>query len=87
MPRSAEAESRAGQGPLLSVSFQLMFEVEDDEAGLRRGDVIQEVHRQRVTSVSEFNRVARDLGKQPVLLLVNRGETRCMSLSKASRTP
>ncbi len=43
------------------------------EAGLRRGDVIQEVNRQRVTSVSEFNRVARGLGKQPVLLLVNRG--------------
>ena len=43
------------------------------EAGLRRGDVIQEVNRQRVTSVSEFNRAAGELGKQPVLLLVNRG--------------
>jgi serine protease Do len=43
------------------------------EAGLRRGDVIQEVNRQRVTSVSEFNRLVGGLGKQPVLLLVNRG--------------
>jgi len=43
------------------------------EAGLRRGDVVQEVNHQRVTSVSEFNRAAVTPGKQPVLLLVNRG--------------
>jgi serine protease Do len=43
------------------------------EAGLRRGDVVQEVNHQRVTSVSEFNRAAVTSGKQPVLLLVNRG--------------
>ncbi len=42
-------------------------------AGLRRGDVIEEVNRQRVTSVSEFERAVAQSGKQPVLLLVNRG--------------
>jgi serine protease Do len=43
------------------------------EAGLRRGDVVQEVNRKRVTNVTEF-RQAVDQGKgQPVLLLVNRG--------------
>jgi serine protease Do len=43
------------------------------EAGLRRGDVIQEVNRKRVANVTEF-RQAVDQGKgQPVLLLVNRG--------------
>jgi serine protease Do len=43
------------------------------DAGLRRGDVIQEVNHQQVRNVSEFNRAIGQLGKQPVLLLVNRG--------------
>jgi serine protease Do len=42
------------------------------EAGLRRGDVIEQVNRQPVTTVSEFDRVVKAAGKQPVLLLVNR---------------
>jgi serine protease Do len=43
------------------------------EAGLRRGDVIQEVNHQPVRNVSEFKNATAQLGKQPVLLLVNRG--------------
>jgi serine protease Do len=45
------------------------------EAGLQRGDVIQEVNRKPVTSVSEFQKAIREAGKQPVVLLVNRQGT------------
>jgi serine protease Do len=44
-----------------------------EEAGLRRGDVIQEVNRRPVTGVSDFERAVRQMGKEAVLLLVNRG--------------
>jgi serine protease Do len=44
-----------------------------EEAGLRRGDVIQEVNHKPVRSVSDFERAVNQLGKQSVLLLVNRG--------------
>ena len=43
------------------------------EAGLRRGDVIQEVDRKPVTNVASFERAVREAGRKPVLLLVNRG--------------
>jgi serine protease Do len=43
------------------------------EAGLRRGDVIQEVNRRAVASVSEFERAVRQSSREAVLLLVNRG--------------
>ena len=43
------------------------------EADLRRGDVIQEVNRKPVRSVSEFSSAISQLGKQNVLLLINRG--------------
>jgi serine protease Do len=44
------------------------------EAGLTRGDVIQEVNRREVRNVQEFRR-AMDAarGDQPILLLINRG--------------
>ncbi|MDX2152412.1 MAG: DegQ family serine endoprotease [Bryobacteraceae bacterium] len=42
-------------------------------AGLRRGDVIQEVNRQPVASIQEFQRAVTAAGDRPVLLLVNRG--------------
>jgi serine protease Do len=45
------------------------------EAGLRRGDVIQEVNRRPVTNVSEFRRAVRQAGNQPLLLLINRQGT------------
>ena len=45
-------------------------------AGLQRGDVIEEVNRQTVTTVAEFERAAR-AGDESVVLLVNRdGRTR-----------
>ncbi|MBI3279164.1 MAG: Do family serine endopeptidase [Acidobacteria bacterium] len=43
-------------------------------AGLRRGDVIMEVNRQPVTSVTEFDRALGNARGQQVLLLVRRGE-------------
>ncbi len=44
--------------------------------GLRRGDVIQEVNRQKVNSVSDFERAVRASGTKPLVLLVNRrGQT------------
>jgi serine protease Do len=42
------------------------------EAGLQRGDVIQEVNRQPVTSVNEFERAVAQAGAKSVLLLVSR---------------
>jgi serine protease Do len=42
------------------------------EAGLRRGDVIQEVNRRAVASVPEFERAIRQAGREPVLLLIHR---------------
>jgi serine protease Do len=45
-----------------------------DEAGLRRGDVITEINRQRITNLNDFNRIiARIKPGDNVLLLVNRG--------------
>jgi serine protease Do len=48
-----------------------------DEAGLERGDVIQQVNHQPVTSAQEFSQMVRGAKKDsPVLLLVNRnGDT------------
>jgi serine protease Do len=42
------------------------------DAGLQRADVIQEVNRQPVNSVSDYQRLIRQVGKQPVVLLINR---------------
>jgi serine protease Do len=43
------------------------------EAGLQRGDIIQEVNRRTVTSLEQFRAAVRDAGNQPILLLVNHG--------------
>jgi serine protease Do len=43
------------------------------EAGLQRGDVIQEVNRHAVNSVDQFRAAVRDAGNSPILLLVNHG--------------
>jgi serine protease Do len=40
--------------------------------GLERGDVIEEVNRQRITSVEEFERAIRQSGGTSTLLLINR---------------
>jgi serine protease Do len=43
-----------------------------DDAGLRRGDVIQQVNRQPVNNVAEFERAMRQAGDKSAVLLVNR---------------
>ena len=42
------------------------------EAGVRQGDVIQEVNRQPVRTVQEFNAATQRSGARPVLVLLNR---------------
>jgi serine protease Do len=42
------------------------------DAGLRPGDVIQEVNRQPVSSVSDYQKALRAAGQQPAVLSVNR---------------
>jgi serine protease Do len=44
------------------------------DAGLQRGDVIEEVNRQPVTNASEFEAALQKAGKQSVLLRMRRGE-------------
>ena len=43
------------------------------DAGLQRGDVIEQINRQPVNSVSDYQRLTREAGKETVVLLVNRG--------------
>ena len=43
------------------------------EAGLRRGDVIQEVSRRPVRDIGQFRDAVHAAGDEPLLLLVNRG--------------
>jgi serine protease Do len=43
------------------------------DAGLQSGDVIQQINRQPVHSVSDYDRLVRQAGKQSLVLLVNRG--------------
>jgi serine protease Do len=43
------------------------------DAGLQRGDVIEQVNRQPVKSVADYEHLIGQAGKQPLVLLVNRG--------------
>jgi len=43
-----------------------------DEANMARGDLIQEVNRRTVNNVRDFGNLAKQAGKQPILLLVMR---------------
>jgi serine protease Do len=43
------------------------------DAGLQRGDVIQQVNRKPVDSVNDYQRLIAEAGKQTIVLLVNRG--------------
>jgi serine protease Do len=53
-----------------------------DDAGLRRGDVIQQVNRQPVNNVAEFERAMKQAGDKSSLLLVNRnGHTSFVALA------
>ena len=44
-------------------------------AGLRRGDVIQEVNHQPVKNVAQFEEAVRKAGKNPLLLVNRKGST------------
>ncbi|HEV2116000.1 MAG TPA: PDZ domain-containing protein, partial [Terriglobales bacterium] len=46
-----------------------------EEAGLQRGDIIEQVNRHPVDSVSQYEREVRMAGNQSIVLLVNRGGT------------
>ena len=43
------------------------------DAGLQRGDVIEQINRQPVNSVNDYHRLVEQNGKQTVVLLINRG--------------
>ena len=43
-----------------------------EEAGLKRGDVVQEVNRKTVASVSDFQQAVKAAGSAPLLLRINR---------------
>jgi serine protease Do len=43
-----------------------------EDAGLQRGDVIEQINRQPVTSVSDYRRLLGQAGNQALVLLVNR---------------
>ncbi len=44
-----------------------------EDAGLQRGDVIEEINRQPVNSTSDYQRLISQSGKQTLVLLINRG--------------
>ncbi len=54
-----------------------------DDAGVQRGDVILEINRRPVQNTKDFNRIARDIGKdEAILLLINRqGQTLFITLT------
>jgi serine protease Do len=43
------------------------------DAGLQRGDVIEQINRQPVNSVADYRRLVSEAGKQSIVLLINRG--------------
>ena len=57
------------------VITQVAMDSPASEAGLQKGDVIQEVNHAAVPSVEQFRSAIRGSGNTPVLLLVNRGGT------------
>jgi serine protease Do len=42
------------------------------DTGLQRGDVIAQINRQDVNSVADYQRIIGSIGKQTLVLLVNR---------------
>jgi len=56
-----------------------------DEAGLRKGDVIQEIDKKRITGLEDFNRIAGAIGPgETALLFINRGGRRFYITIKGS---
>lgn len=44
-----------------------------ENTGLRKGDIIMEVERQKITSASEFQRIIQKITRTDVMVLINRG--------------
>ncbi|MCX6618879.1 MAG: PDZ domain-containing protein, partial [Acidobacteria bacterium] len=61
----------------LSTQGVVIIEIDPDsaaaDAGLRRGDVIEQVNRNNVADASQFQKLVSQAGNQPILLMVNRG--------------
>ena len=55
------------------------------EAGLRRGDVIQQVNRRDVTTVRDFEAAVRNSTKSVLLLVNTRGATRFIVIEPSTR--
>jgi len=56
-----------------------------DDAGLKKGDVIQEIDRKRVTGVGDFNKIISSIGpSDTTLLFVNRAGKRFYITIKGS---
>ena len=72
---TSDIRQQLGLGP--DVKGVVVTEVPDgspaSDAGLQRGDVIEQVNRHPVNSVPEYERLVREAGTQAVVLLVNRG--------------
>lgn len=72
-----EVRQQLGLGP--NVNGVVVTDVPEDsaaaEAGLQRGDVIQQINRKPVDSVDDYERLIREAGKEAVVLLVNRRGT------------
>ncbi|HEX7295819.1 MAG TPA: DegQ family serine endoprotease [Pyrinomonadaceae bacterium] len=75
-PLTADMASRMGLGP--NEQGLVVSRVDPDgaaaDAGLRQGDLIQEVNRRPVRNLTEFTAAVQQSGSRPALLLVKRGE-------------
>jgi S1-C subfamily serine protease len=75
-PLTPEVASRLGLAA--NESGVIVTRVDPDgnaaDAGIRPGDLIQEVNRRPVRSLVEFNAAVVQSGARPALLLVRRGE-------------
>lgn len=72
---TSDIRQQLGLGP--DVKGVVVTDVPDgspaSDAGLQRGDVIEQVNRHPVNSVAEYDRLVRQAGAQAVVLLINRG--------------
>jgi serine protease Do len=74
-----DAQNRRQAGVTSGTSGVVVTEVSPSSqaaaAGLRPGDVIQEVNRKPITTVSEFRQAMHGAGEEPVLLVNRHGQT------------
>ncbi|MCX7988383.1 MAG: DegQ family serine endoprotease [Thermodesulfovibrio sp.] len=55
-----------------------------ENSGLRKGDVIMEIERQRITNASEFQRVIQKITRTDVMVLINRGGKKFYTILSSS---